>query len=141
MIINIKKSRNLRRIVGALHVGALMAALSLPVGAGIRLGLATIVVGSMEWQRRFGWQGVPALLELRADGTCSIRGLHARQTFEADIVGVDIHPGFVRLTVKTAGRRSRVLLVMRDAVEPHVYRELRARIVQRRLLRRDQAAT
>jgi len=140
MKINIKKSKILSRSVAGIHAGALLIALFLPTGFGARIGLAAMIVASMGWQRRFGCLAAPAEIELRADGTCSVNSRCTYQTFGGHIVGAGMHPGFVRLTVKPAGRRSRVLLVMQDAVEAEIYRELRAGIVQGRLLQHDQAA-
>lgn len=140
MKINIKKSNLLNGYVAGIHAGALLIVLSLPVGPGVRIGLAIAVVASVWWQGRFACLAVPAVLELLADGSCSICSQHIRQTPGGHIVGAAIHSGFIRLMVKVPGRRSRVLLVMEDAVEPEVYRELRAAIVQGRLLQRDQAA-
>jgi hypothetical protein len=140
MKIKIKKSVTLSRFVAGIHAGAFLIALILPTEPMLRVGLAAVVVASLGWQRRFACLGIPADLELRTDGTCSLRSRCTHQTFDGHIVGAGVHPAFVRLTVKPSGRRSRVLLVMRDAVGPDVYRELRAGIVQGHLRPRDQAA-
>lgn len=140
MKINIKKSNMLSRFITGVHTGALLIAISLPAALGIQIGLATMIVASSWWQRRCTGLAAPAELELRADGICSICRQCAPQKFGGHLVGAAIHPGFIRLTVKAHGRRSRVLLVMRDAVEVDVYRELRAGIVQGRWSPRAQAA-
>jgi len=48
------------------------------------------------------------------------------------------YPGWVSLQLHTKGRKARMLLVLRDAVEAQDYRELCARIEQRRLPALDQ---
>ena len=70
-------------------------------------------------------------LRLEDDGTCiqSVNGEPRRYR----LTRATAHAGFVRLTLMRADERMRTQLVPRDAVEPEVYRELRARIVQRRL--------
>jgi len=133
MKIKIKKSLILNLFVLAAHTGALLIALFLPALPSIRLGLAIVIVAGLWRQHRNQWLAVPAELELRADGLCSIQARDARQSFAGHLVAADVHPGFIRLTVKSAGHRSRVLLVMQDAVEAEAYRELRAAIVQGRL--------
>jgi len=133
MNININKSVILNRFVLATHSGALWIALFLPALPGIRLALVIVIAASFWRQRHSPWLAAPAKLELRADGLCSIRRSDARQSFAGNLVAADIHPGFIRLTVKAAGHRSHVLLVMWDAVEAEAYRELRAAIVQGRL--------
>jgi hypothetical protein len=140
MIININKSETLNRFVAGIHAGGLLIALALPAAPMLRLGLAAVVLASLFWQRRFGCLGAPYDLELRADGTCSTRSICGRQNFQGRILDANVHPGFVRFTVKPSGRRSRVLLLMRDAVERDDYRKLRAGILQGNLPPHDQAA-
>jgi len=133
MIINIKQSEILRRFVLASHAGAAGIALFLPALPGIRLALVIVIAASLWRQRRSSWLAAPVELDLRADGLCLLEDRDQRQSLSGNLVAADIHPGFVRLTVKAAGHRSRVLLVTRDAVEAEAYRELRAAIVQGRL--------
>lgn len=133
MKINIKQSELLNLFIYATHGGALLMALFLPVWPAIRFGLTILIVASFWWQRRNPWLVAPAELELRADGLCSIRGRNTHPLLAGQLVAADIHPGFIRLTVKADGHRPRVLVVMRDAVEAECYRELRAAIVQGRL--------
>jgi hypothetical protein len=131
LILNIKKSLNLIAIILGAHVGALSLTLVLPIAPGLKIGLAMLIFASLWWQWRYA--AVAAVVELRLedDGTCieSINGEQRRYR----LTRATAQAGFVRLTLQRAGERTRTQLVPRDAVESEVYRELRARIVQRRL--------
>ena len=70
-------------------------------------------------------------LRLEPDGVCILTNVSG--ALRGHVTGATVFPLFVRLVVTGDGRRSRTLLVMRDAVTPDGYRSLRARIVQRHL--------
>ena len=113
------------------HSGALLLILVLPIVPVLKAGLVALV-GTSFWRQ--GRHGVPASeceIRLEEDGSC-IRTANGEQRHYR-IARATAHAGFVRLTLRRAGERTRIQLVPRDAVEPEVYRELRARIVQRRL--------
>jgi hypothetical protein len=131
MIINIKKSFILTTIVFSAHLGALVLTLIVPIVFGLQIGLAALIAVSLWWQWRQNAGVVVGELRLGDDGTClqSINGEQHRY----HLMRATIHAGFVRLTLQRAGGRTHTQLVPRDAVEADVYRELRARIVQRRL--------
>ncbi len=105
-----------------------MAKLAMPAGWRAVLILAVVVSLSMQWRSAVRAAGT---LRLERDGSCALAD--ARGTLRGHITGAAVFPLFVRLIVTGDGRRSRTLLVMRDAVAPDAYRALRARIVQRRL--------
>lgn len=131
MIITIKKSLILTAIVFGAHSGALLLVFVLPIALGLKLGLAALIGASLWWQWRHGAAAAVGELRLEDDGTCtqSVNGEQRRYR----LIRATTHAGFMRLTLQRTGERMRTQLVPRDAVEPEIYRELRARIVQRRL--------
>jgi hypothetical protein len=131
LIIKIKKSLILTAIVFAAHAGALLLIFFLPIAAGLKIGLAALIGVSFWWQGRYGVPASVCEIRLEEDGTC-IRTANGEQR-RYRIARATAHAGFVRLTLLRADERTRTQLVPRDAVEPEVYRALRARIVQRRL--------
>jgi len=121
----------LTAIVLSAHAGALLLIFVLPIALAHMIGLAALIGTSLWWQ---GWHGVRASvceIRLEEDGSC-IRTANGEQR-RYRIARATAHAGFVRLTLQRAGERARIQLVPRDAVEPEVYRDLRARIVQQRL--------
>jgi len=131
LIINIKKSLVLTAIVFAAHSGALLLIFVLPIALELKIGLAALIGASLWRQGRYGVPASECEIRLEEDGTC-IRTANGEQ-YRYRIARAIAHAGFVRLTLQRAGERTRTQLVPRDAVEPEVYRGLRARIVQRRL--------
>jgi hypothetical protein len=131
MILKIKKSFNFISIIFSAHLGALVLTLIVPIALRFQIGLAALIVVSLWWQWRQDAGVAVGELRLEDDGTClqSISGDQHRY----HLTRATAHVGFVRLTLQRAGERTRIQLVPRDAVEPEVYRELCARIVQRRL--------
>jgi hypothetical protein len=131
LILNINKSLILIAILLGTHAGALSLALAVPIALGLKIGLVMLVVASLWWQWRQNAGVALGELRLEDDGTCiqSVNGEQRRYRLTRAIA----HAGFVRLTLQRAGERTRTQLIPRDAVEPEVYRDLRARIVQRRL--------
>ena len=131
MILNIKKSLILTAIVLAAHSGALLLILVLPIPSELKIGFAALIGASLWWQGRYGIPASECEIRLEEDGTC-IRTANGEQ-YRYRIARATAHAGFVRLTLLRAGERTRTQLVPRDAVEPELYRALRARIVQRHL--------
>ena len=131
LIINIKKSFILNAIVLGAHSGALLLLLVLPIVPVLKAGLVALVGASFWRQNRHGIRASECEIRLEEDGSC-IRTANGEQR-RYRIARATTHAGFVRLTLQRAGERTRIQLVPRDAVEPEVYRALRARIVQRRL--------
>jgi hypothetical protein len=117
-------------VLGA-HFGAMLLSLAVPIAWWLRFGLATLIGVSLWRQWRYGAWAASAELRLEKDGFC-IQSLNGEQ-LRYRITRATAHAGFVRLTLQRAGRKTQTLLVPRDAVEPGVFRDLRARIVQRRL--------
>ena len=113
------------------HSGALLLILVLPIVPGLKIGLAALIGASLWRQGRYGVPASVCEIRLEADGSC-VRTANGEQR-RYRITRAIAHAGFVRLTLQRAGERTRTQLVPRDAVEPEVYRVLRARIVQRRL--------
>jgi len=131
LIINIKKSFILTAIVLSAHAGALLLIVVLPIALALKIGLAALIGTSLWWQGRHGVPASVCEIRLEEDGSC-LRTANGEQR-RYRIARAVAHAGFVRLTLMSAGERTRIQLVPRDAVEPEVYRDLRARIVQRRL--------
>ena len=131
LIINTNKSLILTAIVFSAHSGALLLIFVLPIALGLKIGLAVLIGASLWWQGRYGVAASVCEIRLEEDGSC-VRTANGEQRHYR-IARATAHAGFVRLMLLRAGERTRIQLVPRDAVEPEVYRELRARIVQRRL--------
>ncbi len=136
MILNIKKSLILTAVVFSVHAGALLLGVALPIAFGLKIGLTALIGTSLWWQGRHGLAANVCDIELGNDGSC-LRTANGEQ-LRYRIARATVHSGFVRLALQRAGERMRTQLVPRDAVEPEVYRDLRARIVQRRLPVPDQ---
>ena len=113
------------------HTGALLLIFVLPIALWQKFGLAALIGTSLWWQGRYGIGASVCEIRLEEDGSC-IRTANGEQR-RYRIARASAHAGFLRLTLKRAGERTRIQLVPRDAVEPEIYRTLRARIVQRRL--------
>ena len=136
LILNIKKSFILTAIVLSTHAGALPLLVVLPIALALKIGLAALIGASFWWQV---WYGIPASvceIKLEEDGSC-IRIANGEQR-RYRIARATAHAGFVRLRLLRTGGLRHTQLVSRDAVEPEVYRALRARIVQRLLPVPDQ---
>ncbi len=100
----------------------------------VPLGWRAVVMLALAFSLRVQWRTVArtaGTLRLDPDGACILTS--ARGALRGQVTGATVFPLFVRLVVAGDGRRSRTLLVMRDAVTPDRYRSLRARIVQRHL--------
>ena len=131
MILNIKKSFILAAVVFGAHIGALLLIIVVPIAPWLKIGVAALIGASFWWQGRYGLPANVCEIRLEDDGSC-IRTTNGGQR-RYRITRATAHAGFVRLTLQREGERTRVQLVPRDAVEPEVYRDVRARIVQRRL--------
>jgi len=131
LIINIKNSPTLTAIVFSAHAGAALLIFILPMAAGLKIGLAALIGASYWWQVWYGAGTSGREIRLVEDGSC-IRTANDEQR-RYRIARATAHAGFVCFTLTRAGERTRTQLVPRDAVEPEVYRDLRARILQRRL--------
>ncbi len=113
------------------HFGALPLIAVLPIPVGLEIGLAVLIGMSLWWQARYSLPATVCEIRLEDDGSC-IRTANGEQR-RYRIVRATAHAGFIRLMLVRADERTRTQLVPRDAIEPEVYRALRARIVQRRL--------
>ena len=113
------------------HIGALLLIFVLPIALWQQIGLAALIGMSLWRQVRYGVWASACEIRLEEDGSCTrtVNGEPRRYR----IARASAHAGFMRLTLTRAGERTRIQLVPRDAVEPEIYRTLRARIVQRRL--------
>lgn len=130
MIFKVKKSYFLTAINVAAHAGALLVDLVLPIEEWQKFGLAVLIVTSWWWQERYGvgtWTGE---FKLGEDNSCALIMNDGRQSY--GVTQGSVHPGFIRLSLRGIGRRTRLQLVPRDSVEPETYRILRTLIVQRR---------
>ena len=131
MIINIKKSLLFTAIMFGAHSGALLLIFILPIALWQKLVLAVLIVTSLWWQGRHGVGASTCEIRVGEDGSCTRTANGEQQRYR--IAHASAHVGFMRLTLKRAGERTRIQLVPRDAVEPEIYRAMRARIVQQRL--------
>ena len=130
MFLNINKSITLTTLLLGSHIGAALITASLAVPPGWR----AVVILALAFSLRVQWRTVArtaGTLRLEPDGFCILT--NASGTLRGHVTDAAVFPLFVRLVVTGDGRRSRTLLVMRDAVTADGYRSLRARIVQRRL--------
>ena len=131
MILNIKKSLLFTAIVLGAHSGALLLIFVLPIAPWQKFGLAVLIGTNLWWQGRYGIGASACEIRLEEDGSCTRTANGEQRRYR--IARASAHAGFLRLTLMRAGERTRIQLVPRDAVEPEIYRTLRARIVQRRL--------
>ena len=137
MIININKSLILTAIVYCTHCGALPLIIVLPILSGLKIGLAALIGASLWWQVRQGQSAAVCEIRLEEDGSC-VRTAKNGEQRRYRIARATAHAGFVRLMLARTGERTRLQLVPQDAVEPDMYRALRAWIMQRRLPLHDQ---
>ena len=139
MLIRIEKSRYLAGILLASHLGAIGIAASLPLGPGVRVSLAAAVAASLGWQwkRRGSWQHEE--WRLHDDGTCSRFPQAGGPPIRYELLQAETGALWVRLRIARSPRERRELFVWKDAVDAQTYRELHARIEQRRLPGRDKA--
>jgi len=121
----------LTAIVLGAHAGALLLIVVLPIALALKMGLAALIGTSLWWQSQYGVRASVCEIRLEEDGSC-IRTAYGEQR-RYRIARATAHAGFVRLTLQRAGERTRIQLLPRDAVEPEVYRDVRARIMQQRL--------
>ena len=117
-----------------------MITLLLPLPWHLSTGIALLIGASLFWQWRHGAFMAAGEWHLADDGTC-----YNTETASGDVsrryrvIRAHRDPGSVRLLLEDPEKRRRRLLIARDAVDPETYRELCARIVQRRLPVRDPA--
>lgn len=133
MIFNIKKSLFLISVTLAAHLMAIPILIMLPWAFWAKSVLMVMVLVSLFWQWRHGVGRHPGRLKLEDDGTCLLAPGHEEKDMRFRIDSAHLHAGMLRLVLKGQGTFSRSLIIARDAVAPEVYRELRARILQRRL--------
>jgi len=130
LFLNIIKSKTLTALLLGSHVGAVL----ITAGLAVPLGWRAVVILVLAFSLRVQWRTVAraaGALRLEPDGVCILTNVSG--ALRGHVTGATVFPLFVRLVVTGDGRRSRTLLVMRDAVTPDGYRSLRARIVQRHL--------
>jgi predicted alpha/beta superfamily hydrolase len=131
LILNIRKSLRFTAIVLGAHSGALLLIFVLPIAPWQKFGFVALIGASLWWQGRYGIGASACEIRLEEDGSCTRTANGESRRYRS--THASSHPGFVCLTLKRAGERTRIQLVPRDAVDPEIYRTLRARIVQRRL--------
>ena len=131
----INKSFILTILVHSAHAGALLLTFVLPFAVWQKMLIVALIGTSLWWQNRYGIWASTCEIKLLEDGAC-MRTANAVQS-PYRITQATIHVGFVRLKLTGMGGPNCIQLVSRDAVEPEVYRNLLALIVQRRLLVSD----
>lgn len=130
MLLLINKSRLLTRLIVASHLGVVPILAMLAVPPWLRLIAIVVVITSLLTRRRLLFAAARTL-RIERDG--SYRLTDGGGSHGGRVEGAAVFPLFVRLVLAGDGRRSRTLLVMRDAVDPELYRTLRAAVAQRRL--------
>lgn len=123
----------------ASHLGAVGVVPVLPLAIGLRLVLAVIVTASLAWQWKQLGRWCNGQWRVDDDGSCSWLPNGADRRIRCELLQAEAGVLWVRLLVEQVPKRRRHLLVWKDAVDPEIYRELRARIEQRRLPVRDRA--
>ena len=113
------------------HGGALLLFFVLPIALWQKLGFAVLIGTSLWWQGRYGIGASACEIKLEEDGSCTRTANGEQRRYQ--ITRASVHAGFMRLTLTRAGERTRLQFVPRDAVDPEIYRTLRAHIVQWRL--------
>ncbi len=134
MIININKSYTLIALVLLAHVGAFacLLAVSLPWWVLTITGL--MILASLFWLMQRGALSPQGAWRIREDGTCLGPSLNfSTESDSWQIIEATCYPGWVRLQLRSRGLPVRTLLILRDAVDSEAFRELCARIEQRRL--------
>ena len=140
MILNVNKSYFLVTVVSVAHVGSIVILLILPLLWLYQAVAIALVSVSLIQLRRRGDLSAQGQWRIRNDGTCIGPSMHVSpESVSWRIVEAIRYPGWVCLRLVTKERRTRLLLIMRDAVDPHTYRELCARIEQHRLSVPDQS--
>lgn len=133
MNIIIYKSYFLLRLTLASHVFLIPALWLLPWAILFKAVLVSIVVLSLLWQMWFETGQATRTLKLEDDGSCLLFcGAESVDT-RFQIESAHLHAGMLRLVLKNERFFSRSLIIAQDAVTPADYRELRTRILQRRL--------
>lgn len=134
MIININKSYLLATVVTLVHFGAIIILLILPVAWWFQAAAIALVSASLFRLRRDGVFAAQGLWRIHDDGTClgPSNGI-GTESITRRVVEAIRYPGWVCLRLAAKGRRTRMLLILRDAVDAHTYRQLCARIEQNRL--------
>lgn len=120
------------------HVGAWPLVFVLHLPAALKIGLAGLIGASLAWQWRRGALVAPGELKLGDDGNGTLTR-EGRAVQVGRVVRATLHAFFVRLTFERASAGPRTLLIMQDVLEPEAYRELRARVTQGRLPKRNTA--
>lgn len=118
-------------VVIALHAGALSLAFILPLSLGVTAGLTALIILSLWWHNSHGQYAHEHELSLNDDGTLIHSIIGEQRRYHVD--DATAHVGFLCFTLVRDGERVSAFLLPRDAIEPEVYRNLLARIAQKRL--------
>lgn len=119
------------------HLGAIGIALGLPLEIGLRLALAAVVTASLGWQWRRVGKGLNGEWRVDDDGSCSWFPDGDGSPIRYALLQADTGALWIRLRIERQTKQRRHLFIWKDAVDPETYRELHARIEQRRLPARD----
>ena len=138
MIIKINKSFFMTVLVYSTHCGALLLSMYLPILLSLKIGLAALICANFWWQGRRVLRATECEIRLEDDGSCIWTKNGEQRRYR--IARATAHTGFVRLMLQRTGERKCALLVPRDAIEPEIFHDLCARIVQRRLPVPDKTA-
>jgi hypothetical protein len=135
----INKSLLLIVLVSTAHLGGVVILMILPMAWWYQISTIALVSASLFRCFQLGVLSAQGQWTIREDGSCLGPAMTAHsESVSWQIVEAIRYPGWVSLQLHTRGRRARMLLVLRDAVEAQAYRELCARIEQHRLPALDQ---
>lgn len=119
------------------HLGAISIALSLPQGVGLRGIVTAVVTASLAWQWRQSGKWCAGEWRIDDQGSCSWFPNGNNTIVRYELLQADAGVWWVRLWLEQSPKQRCHLFIWRDAVGPEIYRELNARIEQRRLPPRD----
>lgn len=133
MLFKLKKSNYSATILLAAHLGAIGIALGLPFDIDLRLALTVAVAASLGWQwRRLGsWRDGEWRVD--DDGGCSWFPDGDDRSVRYELLQAETGVLWIRLLIERQPEKRRHLFIWKDAVDPETFRELHARIEQRRL--------
>lgn len=133
MLFKLKKSNYSAAILLGAHLGAVGIALGLPFGIGLRMVLTAVVAASLGWQwKRLGsWR--EGEWRVDDDGGCSWFPEGNDKPVRYELLQAERGTLWIRLLIERYPKQRCHLFIWKDAVDAETYRELHARIEQRRL--------
>lgn len=137
MLFKIKKYNYSATILLVAHLGAIGIALSLPFDIYLRIALTAAVVASLGWQWARLGRSSEGKWRVDDDGRCSWFPDGDDRPVRYEVLQAETGALWIRLLIEERPRQRRHLFIWKDAVDRETFRELHARIEQRRLPARD----